>query len=291
MKRTLILLFIIFSVFMFSSCGIVTKLILSENTIDEIPMSEVPQEQDTQQDSDTQSTPQSELTQETENGKITLEEFAQKAQSDFDALGMAPEEMGNTVEIIARDGSLVYIYTMINEAAPSDMEELKQAIENLMDENDEVHAAAFVQVLESVDEVKSLIIEYYTVDNELITSREYLEQSENNGLTAEKYAELLQTQLELEGFASELISADVTHRDNSVVYVFTALIDVPFGLPDNFIKDEIDSYVTEYEKTNLLRLEDFIKNVPDAESLIIECYTKDGELFATYEYTENDLQD
>ncbi len=96
-----------------------------------------------------------------------LEDFVAQVNAELE--GQSTEEMA--VEVIARDGSLVYVYTYGMDIG--DVSEAKPALDDGLAAN----AATFEMVYESLlavdPEAKSVIVEYYTMNNELITSQEF----------------------------------------------------------------------------------------------------------------------
>ncbi len=103
--------------------------------------------------------------------EMTMEEYLTAVQPEIDAQMAELEAQGLSIELQARDNSLVYSYTYTVE-----IEDL-EAAKTTLDTNLEATAGTFELIYDSlilaVPSATSIIVEYYAMDGSLITSAEF----------------------------------------------------------------------------------------------------------------------
>lgn len=104
---------------------------------------------------------------------VTLEQFITLIQPQVDAMADSVEANGMTLEIIARDNSLVYSYQYIVDLG--DLSVVGEALDAAMEQ--ELFSSTFDGVLEQlksvVPDAESVIVEYLSQDGQLIASKEF----------------------------------------------------------------------------------------------------------------------
>ncbi len=104
---------------------------------------------------------------------VTLEQFIALIQPQIDAMADSVEANGMTLEIIARDNSLVYSYQYIVDLG--DLSVVGEALDAAMEQ--ELFSSTFDGVLEQlksvVPDAESVIVEYLSQDGQLIASKEF----------------------------------------------------------------------------------------------------------------------
>ncbi len=106
-----------------------------------------------------------------EVAEMTMDEFIAEVQAQLEPQLAALEEAGTPIEVLARDDSLVYAYTFTSDIG--EIAVAKDTIDADLESNKATFDEIYAELVNAVPSAKSVIVEYYTMNNELITSREY----------------------------------------------------------------------------------------------------------------------
>ena len=102
----------------------------------------------------------------------SVEDFIKQNQSTFDALNKALENSGISLEVLARDNSLVYSYKYTIDTVKND-ETTKKSLETSMKSQESTFKNALQSVKALVPSTKSVIVEYLDSKGKVISSFEY----------------------------------------------------------------------------------------------------------------------
>ena len=102
----------------------------------------------------------------------TLEDFIEENKSTFDALNESLKNSGISLEVLARDNSLVYSYKYTIDTIKND-ETTKKSLETSMKAQESTFDNALQSVKALVPETKSVIVEYLDSKGEVIKSFEF----------------------------------------------------------------------------------------------------------------------
>ena len=104
-------------------------------------------------------------------GEMTLEQYAAAVQEQVNQQQDEMRENGLEVEVLAEGRSLVYRYRYIDDVG--DFASAQAAQEEMLDAAGDTFVQSFTSIQIMVPEAESLIVEYWTVDGQLLASREY----------------------------------------------------------------------------------------------------------------------
>lgn len=102
----------------------------------------------------------------------TVEDFIEQNKSTFDTLNKTLENSGISLEIFARDNSLVYSYKYTMDTVKNN-DATKKSLETAMKSQESTFNSAFQSVKAIVPDAKSVIVEYLDSKGELIKSFEF----------------------------------------------------------------------------------------------------------------------
>ncbi len=222
-------------------------------------------------------------------GDMTVSDYINENYDDMVAqIGDLSNE-GMTFDVYERDNSLIYDFTFTE--ALSNVDGTKVMIEDTIDSNAGIYSAIYENLISYVPSAATLSVEYYTVDNELITAREFSTgggtetQTEGDMPTYSSVTEFIEANPALFELAEdspqrEFVSLEAYEAEGSLVYAFSYLIELTDPQAEKEYVDnntENDDYYMEM----YTMLKEFI---PSLNSVVLEYYTVDGEFFTAKEY-------
>lgn len=101
----------------------------------------------------------------------TLEEYVEANKETFETLKGSLKNSGMNLNITARENSLVYTYTFDKEI--TDPATIKTGLDKGLETQKDTYESVCESLRTAIPSVESVIVEYYDVDGNLITSREY----------------------------------------------------------------------------------------------------------------------
>lgn len=120
----------------------------------------------------TETTEAPEVAEDTETTEVsTLDDFITNMQPQIDEMSDSMKESGLEMAVEARDNSLVYKYTYINDVGEIDV--MKEALDASMEAMAPTFEGVLSSLKESVPDAEAVVVEYYSESGELITSQEY----------------------------------------------------------------------------------------------------------------------
>ncbi len=106
-----------------------------------------------------------------DSSEMTLEKYIDGMQDEIDAMTESVKDQGMTIEVSAKENSLVYSYHFTEDLGDTSL--VKDSLEQSLDEFSSTFEDILSALKEEVSSAESVIVEYLDMDGNVIVSKEY----------------------------------------------------------------------------------------------------------------------
>ncbi len=105
------------------------------------------------------------------SSEMTLEKYIDSMQDEISEMTESMKEQGMTIEVSARENSLVYSYHFTEDLGDTSL--VKASLEQSLEELSSTFEDILSTLKEEVSSAESVIVEYLDMDGNVIVSKEY----------------------------------------------------------------------------------------------------------------------